>query len=926
MARTPAALVALLASALVAVPVTGAEAGTPSPDPLSRLDRDSSATLVVERRDDGSVRMVRARGGRALLAAQRGDARSATAATFAHRYGGALRRTGGEPDLRPFHGTHRFQQYVDGLPVVAGEATVALSRAGAPLALTGELADDTRLPDRRVTDDAAREIARAVLARATGGRATAEAGALWAFDPALVGEGNGPVRPVWRVRVAAGNQAEDVLVDAVTGAVALRIPLVEGAGARVCDAGNVVRASAVCSSTNAVRETGEPPSGNVQVDQAHDGITGAIGVWGAAGRDLEETIGTGSAGARVVESWVRWCDDPSDCPMDNAFWDGTRIHLGDGYAAANDVVAHELTHGVIERTANLMYLHESGAMNESIADVFGELADQQVTSDGDDDWLLGEATAGGAIRSMSNPPLYGQPDRVASPAWGTGDIYSDGGEVHRNSGVGNKTAWLLAHGGTFNGRTVSSIDGDDPTHGTSLRLWSGALDLLTSGSEYADLANALEATCDQLAAAAAPGFTSATCVDVRTAAAATELRTPAANAAGEAPSACAVGEVRKVLLRDDDTHHPAWVRTGAGENMSGARVPLWSQDPSTFGLPPYAAEGKTSWFTPDPDPAAYGDDATATLTATSAVTVPTAGRTFLHFRHAYALDYEAGTYYDGGRVAMLTAQNGVWSPTTTALPWVNGPTRTLAPGASGTGPAFGGDSRGWGSSRVELTALAGKAVKPRFSMVADRELAMLGWSVDAIEMYTCGPATATAVGSLAPHGSALGTSLSWNAPAWSGAGITSYRVRRSDGNVRSYPSTSRSATYPTLPSGSVFTFTVQAIGPHGEVGASATTKVVRTRSGLSTSSSRVIKGRSVTLSAKLVRADSGAAVGGRSMVFQRRLVGSTSWTTVGTRSTSSTGIARLSVTMKAAADFRVRFAGSGPWVGSASSTRRVTVR
>src|SRR6185312_7752790 len=69
---------------------------------------------------------------------------------------------------------------------------------------------------------------------------------------------------------------------------------------------------------------------------------------------------------------------------DNAFWDGTRMVFGDGdgttftrFTVAVDVVGHELTHGVTEHAAGLAYRGQSGALNESVSDVFGSLVKQR---------------------------------------------------------------------------------------------------------------------------------------------------------------------------------------------------------------------------------------------------------------------------------------------------------------------------------------------------------------------------------------------------------------------------------------------------------------------------------------------------------------------------------------------------------------------
>ena len=127
----------------------------------------------------------------------------------------------------------------------------------------------------------------------------------------------------------------------------------------------------------------------------------------------------------------------------NAFWNGSQMVYGDGdgttfrsLSGALDVVAHELTHAVTERTAGLQYQYQSGALNESISDTFGVFLDNG-------DYLIGEDVytpnqAGDALRSLSNPELYGQPSTMS----GYVNTTSDNGGVHTNSGIPNKAAYL----------------------------------------------------------------------------------------------------------------------------------------------------------------------------------------------------------------------------------------------------------------------------------------------------------------------------------------------------------------------------------------------------------------------------------------------------------------------------------------------------
>ena len=108
----------------------------------------------------------------------------------------------------------------------------------------------------------------------------------------------------------------------------------------------------------------------------------------------------------------------------------------------NDIMGHEFTHGVTQSEAGLIYNNESGALNESFSDIFGEMVESW--AEGICDYLVGADR--GAIRSFINPNTYGQPDTYLGTDWYTGT--ADNGGVHTNSGVQNHWFYLVSEGGS----------------------------------------------------------------------------------------------------------------------------------------------------------------------------------------------------------------------------------------------------------------------------------------------------------------------------------------------------------------------------------------------------------------------------------------------------------------------------------------------
>lgn len=204
-----------------------------------------------------------------------------------------------------------------------------------------------------------------------------------------------------------------------------------------------------------VRTEGQDPTGDPAVDEAYDGLGDTHRLlWEVFERDSIDDEGKPLKGA--VHFGQQY---------GNAFWDGQRMVFGDGdddlfnrFTASLDVIAHELAHGVVEHEAGLIYWQQSGALNESIADVFGSLAKQYKLGQtaAEADWLigaelLGPNVTGKAIRSLARPGTAYDDDVLGKdpqPAHMRNyvETAADNGGVHINSGIPNRAFYLVATG------------------------------------------------------------------------------------------------------------------------------------------------------------------------------------------------------------------------------------------------------------------------------------------------------------------------------------------------------------------------------------------------------------------------------------------------------------------------------------------------
>ena len=202
-----------------------------------------------------------------------------------------------------------------------------------------------------------------------------------------------------------------------------------------------------------VRGEGDSKSKDPAVNEAYDGAGATYDFY----QKIYERNSVDDRGLRL-DSTVHYGSN-----YDNAFWDGKQMVYGDGdgklfnrFTVALDVIGHELTHGVTQYEAGLVYQDQPGALNESMSDVFGSLVKQYKKKQKADkaDWLIGKGllaskVKGVALRSMKAPgTAYNDPVLGKDPQPAHMKDYQkmtdDNGGVHINSGIPNHAFYLVA--------------------------------------------------------------------------------------------------------------------------------------------------------------------------------------------------------------------------------------------------------------------------------------------------------------------------------------------------------------------------------------------------------------------------------------------------------------------------------------------------
>ncbi len=369
----------------------------------------------------------------------------------------------------------RVRETLYELPVENAELIVHIDPAGAVFAVSGRFAaardDLPRTPEldpQQATEIAALE---------------AEIEAWEPIDESMLtyvlGQWDGLVHLAWRSKIeyqsAAGLEADYLYADALTGNLVARHPTIHRVKAWQTFSANYLwflPGNLLC--------TDNGWCGNQVAQNAHDNTSDTYDYFFFRfGRDSVD--GQGFNLRSTVDYRILY---------NNAFWNGTQFVYGDGgfntqpFGNAVDVVAHEVTHAMTEFRTGLVYMDESGAVNEAFSDIFGAAVDAFTGAAPGDVWSMGE-DIGTPIRFLDDPRAAGDRDYYPNRYIGS----NDNGGVHTNSGIANLAFHLMVDGGTHpHGETTNVV----PAIGLAAaeQIFYDAQDYLGPLSDFAAANNA----------------------------------------------------------------------------------------------------------------------------------------------------------------------------------------------------------------------------------------------------------------------------------------------------------------------------------------------------------------------------------------------------------------------------------------------------
>jgi bacillolysin len=612
----------------------------------------------------------------------------------------------------------RFQQQYQNIPVLAGEINIQMDQMGNIISVNGEILPDINLnTEPSVSTELAVLLAIEYASKEIGvsvDELVSSEADLWIYSPALISSTSGETKLVWSINLFDRNQEImhiTVFINAHSGKFEFAIDQRRKAfsyevwdaqetnsfGVKVCEANPIE-----CGST----ESDERKAALYSKD-VYDFF------WNYHGIDSIDNDGM------PLISVVRYGSGTT-------YWTGDRAIFAPGWSQADDIVAHEFVHGFTEYTSGLFNWYQSGAIAESLSDLWGEIIDQ-LNGKGTDSaavkWLIGEDLPshlrGGksALRNMKNPTQFNQPDKMTSLLYYTGT--EDNGGVHVNSGVNNKAASLIIEGGTFNNFTITGI-------GTAKAIaiyYETQANFLLSGSDYLDLHDTLYQACRGLEGTkpyqATTIITASDCRQVRNATLAVEMdKQPVPDYNSKAPL-LDPGNFALIHYREDWEQGMAdWIVSGTGWELDGSvYIPQFGKN-TYSGIHAFYANDKYA-------------NANSFLTMKYDKNIP--AKAYMVFYHHYDLEYRK----DGGVVEYSTDGGNTWTNASSLIDYNTYDSIITSIDSDLYGQqAFTGRSNGYISTRLNLNNLQGSNIRFRWRFSTDGTGSQLGWWLDDIWIYT----------------------------------------------------------------------------------------------------------------------------------------------------------------------------------------------
>jgi Zn-dependent metalloprotease len=792
-------------------------ASSPAQSALNNLQEASRAEIVAQVSPQTlNYNFVRTQTGGVLVTADKSATPQARALAFLAEHGGlvgmndaerAALSTGAAPregsDLRiaktetdSIGMTHvRFNQFYQGLPVFGAQTIVHMNAEGI-IAVNGDYIPTITVSTIPAMSEGDAIQAALLTVRKQSGSDDLKPGKteMAVYPAGLLAGGSVLSRLAYGIEVSGKDANEQIWVDAQNGVILGRIPRHHTALNRTIYSPQYDEAN---PDLFVQRKEGDPPHPTPFVNNLYDFAGQTYNLYASGfGRDSYD-----AAGHKMISVYLI----NQQCP--NAYWNGTSTNYCPIFDA-DDVVSHEWSHAYTEYTHGLIYAYQSGALNESYSDIFGETVDLLNNADGQGGnnnaqpypagqrWLVGEDLGQEVqellLRDMYDPDRLAAPGKVSSINYACGN--SDGGGVHTNSGVPNHAYALIVDGtqfkpavpeigqaaGTYNGQTVAGIG---LTKAAAIYYRAESVYQVPT-TTFAQHDTALQQSCKDLTGAQLKGLsttnatgansgeviTAADCQQVAKAMLAVEMSlTPPCNTGPVLDSApaqlCAGAGV--IFSEDWETGEDGWTKTSMG---FGTGLVDWEDASKAatrfFKLVTNLPEGRTgsAAFADDPktgEPGGGtcgpgGDYSGSHSIDSPTITIP-AGATapLLVFDHWMAS--EAGV--DGGQVE-ISRNGGAFTLLPKSQYVFNPPNNVYnqaSPVGNNTNPnpnedAYTGFNIGvpnvgsWGTTVANLASVAqpGDTIKIRFLWSQDGCNGVVGWYVDNIKVVAC-PLLATPV-------------------------------------------------------------------------------------------------------------------------------------------------------------------------------------